>query len=43
MLAFIFVEYFRTGYSPKPWVLTAFNPRKIPYYEFVDEVPGILK
>lgn len=43
MLAFIFVEYLRFGYSPKPWVLTAFNPRNIPYYEFVDEVPGILK
>jgi|Transcript_32695 hypothetical protein len=43
MIAFTFVEYLRTGYSPNPWVLTAFNPRNVPYYSFVDEVPGTLK
>jgi len=44
MIAFMFAEYKRQGYGAgDPWVLTAFNPRDAPYYEFVDEVPGTLK
>ena len=43
MIAFMFVEHKRLGYDDRPWVLTAFNPRGVPYYEFVDEVPGTLK
>ena len=42
-IAVSFVEYLRFGYSPQPWVLTAFSPRNVAYYDFIDEVPLTLK
>jgi len=42
MLALIFVEY-KPSYVPQPWILTAFNPRNSAYYDFIDEVPSVLK
>ena len=43
MIAFMFIEHGRVGSQPDPWVLTAFNPRNVPYYDFIKQVPLTLR
>ena len=39
-LGYMFVERYFNGHfsTADPWVISSFEPRKEPYYQFVDEV-----